>query len=142
MRAVLDFSMRVRQKTVMKALTFLSFLGLFFVLTGCASDPRPRPVPMPPEHPETTPVDPESESIVPDSIGEDVDVPVLAEGVRLFHEGDEISMGPLVRGEIAEGSLIQISARSDVRHSVVSEMLMKLHSMGYLVGIRAEGVGQ
>ncbi|MCC5845817.1 MAG: hypothetical protein JJU05_16335 [Verrucomicrobia bacterium] len=114
----------------MKSFLSFLFLGWAFFLTGCASDPRPLPVPPQWEEPE-----PQEEEPVVEEAGE---VPDLAEGVRLFHEDQEVSMEALARGRVPEGGLIQIAARPDVRHSAVSETLIQLHSMGFLVGIRTE----
>jgi hypothetical protein len=108
----------------MKSLLTLLFLGWAFFLTGCASDPRP--VPVPPQWDGAAPVE------------EALDIPGLAEGFRLFHDDQEVSMEVLARGQVPEGALIQVAADPDVRHSAVSETLIQLHSMGFLVGIRAE----
>jgi len=129
MRAGLDFRRQVRQMTAMKSLLTILFLGWAFFLTGCASDPRPLPVP--PQWDGAAPVEEEP-------VEEAVEIPELAAGIRLFYEDQEISLEALARGRVPEGGLIQVAARTDVRHSAVSETLIQLHSMGFLVGIRAE----
>ncbi len=119
----------------MKKLRFLPLLGLSLLIAGCASDPRPLPVTVPEPWSESDATPPD---VPPEH--EKVEVPDLAEGVRLFHEDVEVSMEALARGQVPEGSLIQVSVPSDARHTVVSDTLVQLHSMGFLVGIRTNPV--
>ncbi len=106
--------------------------GLLF-LSGCASVPLRRSVPMPPVIEVRENAVPEPEPPV-----EALEIPELPDGVRIFHEDQEISMEMLARGTLAEGSLIQIGVTPSVTHSVVSGVLIDIHKMGYLVGIRME----
>lgn len=105
-------------------------LGFLTLFTGCASDPRPARVTVPPSLQEATAADAEPVEIL--------DVPELAEGLRLFHGDGEVTMEDLARGRIPEGALIRVSAPADTRHHVISDTLIQLHSMGFLVGVSRE----
>jgi hypothetical protein len=129
MRAGLDFTGDLRQMTVMKTLPFYVVLGLAFIFAGCASDPRPPQVAVPPQW--NNAAEPE------EAAAEEIEIPELAEGLRLYHGDEEVTMEALARGQIPEGAVIHVAVQPETLHSVVSETLIQLHSMGYLVGIRA-----
>lgn len=131
MRVGLDFQEQVRQLRIMKLYVLCFCAGGLLWLTGCASRPRAGSAAVPPQWnaPSAPAEQPEEDGL---------DIPDLAEGLRLIHEDEEITMEILVRGGLPEGSLVQVAVRPDTRHTAVSETLVQLHAMGFLVGIYSE----
>lgn len=104
------------------------------LLMSCATVPEP--LQMPPSLEESPGVPVQEVAAVEETVEEP------AGGVRLFFGEEEVRMGDLAGGAVPAGSLIEVVAGMDVKHSVISEMLMRLHGMGYLVGVRAAGASE
>jgi hypothetical protein len=98
------------------------FLLLLVLFSACTTRGNRQPVTVPPRAPEP-PSAPEA--------------PPLPEGIGLFHDGMPLS--PRDLGSLPAGSLVQVTARRDTPHAAVTETLLKLHSMGFLVGIHSAG---
>lgn len=131
MRVGLDFLKQVRQGEPMKIYVLFFCAGGLFGLAGCASRSVSRPAVVPSPW-----VAPSAPAELPEENG--LDIPDLAEGLRLIHNDEEITMERLVQGGLPEGSLVLVAVGADTRHTAVSETLVQLHAMGFLVGIYAE----
>ena len=129
------------------------FAGVSFVfLAGCSSPPPPTVRDMPPriETPvqaEAGEIDPAAPHQAPQNEAPATDAPEGAEalpepsgGIRYLLNGDPISVEDLQSGDIPENSTITIMAERHVPYSLVTDALLKIHEMGYLVNFGVEEV--
>ncbi|MCC5850956.1 MAG: hypothetical protein JJU29_22940 [Verrucomicrobia bacterium] len=129
---------------------------LLFALAGCTSPAPPSVREMPPRIETPVQADPgeidpaaphqapqnegvETDGPEDDPAGTDV-LPENAGGIRYLLNGEPIGLEDLQSGEIPESSTITIMAERHVPYSLVTDALLKIHGMGYLVNFGVEEV--